>query len=92
MVFMQGISLGALAAVRTQPSLQIALVVVMILVLVTITSLVCFLVIRFAIRNPGLLFNPQDISPEVHRDLYVPMPPEQVKAHIGEQGTTETAR
>jgi hypothetical protein len=78
MVLMQAISVGALAAIRSQPILQMALVSVIIFVLLLVTILVCFLIIRFALRTPGLLFNPQDIAPGVHPGLYLPIEPGQV--------------
>ena len=71
MVLMQGISVGALAVVKDQLVLQYVLVSIIGLVLITVTGLVCYLILHFAKSNPGLLFNPRDITPEIHRDLYV---------------------
>jgi hypothetical protein len=79
---MQAVSAGALVAVRHQFILQTLLVGVMSLALISITAIVGFLVIRFAIRSPGLLFNPQDIAAEVHRDLYLPVNPEQIELRV----------
>lgn len=82
MVLMQAVSAGALVAVKDKFILQAVLVSVMSLALISITVIVGFLVVRFAIRSPGLLFNPQDIAAEVHHDLYVPVSPEQIELRV----------
>jgi hypothetical protein len=82
MVLMQAVSAGALVAVKDHFILQTVLVSVMSLALLSITGIVGFLVVRFAIRRPGLLFNPQDIAEGVHRELYVNVNPEQVQGHV----------
>lgn len=42
----------------------------MIVVMGVVTAVVLAIVIYFAATNPGLLFNPRDISERVHHDLY----------------------
>lgn len=70
LVLLQGISAGAIAVLQNQAILQFILVITMVIIAVVITGVVTFVVIRFTLRNPGLLFNPQDIDPSVHKTLY----------------------
>ena len=72
MVLLEGIAAGALVAVNSQPVLQWILVIMMTVVTVAIAGLVIWIVWHFARKHPGLLFNPQDISPSVHGVLYAP--------------------
>lgn len=74
LVLLQGISAGALAVLRDQPTLQFILVITMVAIAAVVTGVVAFVVIRFALRNPGLLFNPGDIESSVHQYLYVSQP------------------
>jgi hypothetical protein len=79
MVLLQGVTAGALVAVDSEPELQRILVYLMVSVTAIITVLVVSLISYFAIRNPGLLFNPQDIDSSVHSRLYISdIPPDKV--------------
>ncbi len=70
MVLLQGIAAAALLPLESQPELQARLVWMMIAVTGGLALVVAVVVLWFTFKNPGLLFNPKDISPEVHLDLY----------------------
>ena len=72
MVLLQGIATAALVPLQSEPSLQRLIVWMMVASISMITLVVAGVVVWFALRNPGLLFNPRDISPEVHIPLYSP--------------------
>ena len=72
MALVQSVTAGALFAVRSNPLLQLMLVVQLIVVTSIITLLVISLIIYFTRKNPGLLFSPQDIDSSVHERLYLP--------------------
>ncbi len=82
MVLVEGISVGALAAVRSNFVLQATLVSVISVVTFAIAALVIWIVKHFAKTNPALLFNPQDISLDVHK--YIFPPPGSVSLEIAE--------
>lgn len=71
-VLLQGISAGALLALRSQPVLQWVLVIMMVSMTTVITGVVVWMVVRFARSNPALLFPAQDIDPSVQRLIYAP--------------------
>ncbi len=70
MVLLQGIAAAALIPLESQPELQARLVWMMIFVTGGLALVVAIVVLWFTFKNPGLLFNPRDINPEVHLDLY----------------------
>lgn len=70
MVLLQGIAAAALIPVSSQPELQRVLVWMMVAVTSVIAGVVTVVVLWFTFKNPGLPFNPKDISPEAHLDLY----------------------
>ena len=70
MVLLQGIATAALVPLQSQADLQRLIVWMMVGSISVITLGVVVVVLWFAFRNPGLLFNPRDISPEVHLPLY----------------------
>ncbi|MSQ15773.1 MAG: hypothetical protein EXR50_07925 [Dehalococcoidia bacterium] len=72
MVFLEGITAGALVPLQGQPELQSRLVWLMIITVLAVTIVVIILIIRFAFWHPGLLFNPSDIHSSAHVDLYAP--------------------
>ena len=72
MVLLEAVLLGALVPLRDQPTLQTLVVYALISSVGLITLLVAGLIVFFAIRRPGLLFNPRDIDPSVHAELYGP--------------------
>lgn len=61
---------GSLFAVKDEYLLQLILVSAMGFILVAVSLTVIWLVVYFALKNPGLLFAPGDIDPRVHRSLY----------------------
>ena len=79
MVLVDGIATAALVPLQSEPNLQRILVWMMVGVTSAITLVVIFVVVWFTVKSPGLLFNPQDIDPNVHSDLYGPSaPPEPI--------------
>ena len=72
MVLLQGIAAAALVPLESQPDLQRVIVWMMVVVTSAIVLVLVVVVLWFAFRNPGLLFNPKDISPEAHVPLYSP--------------------
>lgn len=71
LVLIQAIAASALFAVRSELGLQIALVGVIGLVTIAFTGLVIWLVVYLVRKSPGLLYDPSDISPYIHKELYV---------------------
>ncbi len=71
-VLVQSISAGALFAVRSDPLLLKVLASVIAFTTLLITALVVGIIVYFTRKAPGLLFNPQDIAPSVHKELYAP--------------------
>lgn len=61
MILLQGIATAALVPLQSQPALQRMIVWMMVASISAITLLVVIIVLYFAVRRPGLLFNPQDI-------------------------------
>ncbi len=72
MVFLEGITAGALVPLQGQPELQSRLVCLMIITVLAVTIVVIVLIVRFAFWHPGLLFNPSDIHSSAHIRLYGP--------------------
>jgi hypothetical protein len=72
MVLLEGAAVGALATLGSQPELQRMLVFMMVVTISAVTILVIVLISGFAIKSPGLLFNPRDIDPSAHQALYAP--------------------
>ena len=63
MVFMEGIAGATLFALDSDPLwLRVAIVTIMLLVFVSVTSVVLWVVIYFAVKNPGFLFNPAEVA------------------------------
>ncbi|GEM_PF-6563823 len=97
MVFLEGITAGALVPLQGQPELQGRLVGLMLGTVTSVTAVVVFLILFFAIKHPGLLFNPQDIDPSAHVSLYAPNSPalaeslliaNNVEFRVVQEGTT----
>jgi hypothetical protein len=70
MVLLQAIAGGTLFGLKSQPAVQQIVALMMVGSISAVTVLVVGLVAYFALTRPGLLFNPRDIDPSVHWDLY----------------------
>lgn len=75
MVLLQAIAGGTLFGLKSQPDVQQVVALMMVGSISAVTVLVVGLVAYFALTRPGLLFNPRDIDPSVHMDLYGSEPP-----------------
>ena len=70
LVALEGVAGGSLVALESGSDLQFAMVAAMIFVFVAVTIVVLGVIIFFAVRRPGYLFNPSDISESAHVSLY----------------------
>ena len=61
---------GSLFALGASPGLQSILVITMAAVLALVTLVIIGIVVGFAIRNPGLLFDPASFSESVQHRIY----------------------
>jgi len=70
MVLLESVVTASLFALRSQPHLQEIMVWLMVGTIGSITFSIIVIVVLFALKNPGLLFNPRDLHPSVHTALY----------------------
>ncbi len=63
LIAMEGIAGATLFALASDPLwLRVAIVTVMMLVLLIVSAVVLWIIIYFAIKNPGFLFNPAEVA------------------------------
>lgn len=72
MVLLEAIAGGTLFALKSPLLIQQVVALMMVVSISAITVLVIWMIVYFALKRPGLLFNPRDIAPSVHRELYAP--------------------
>jgi hypothetical protein len=70
MVLLEAIAGGTLFGLKSQPAVQQIMAFMMVGSISAATLLVLWLIVYFAIKRPGLLFNPRDIESSVHMNLY----------------------